>query len=334
VTLAVTGQRGVQRPGVPYTEVAHRKGVRDWEIMKAIRHHLRLSGRDAPILATLWNPEATLAMLAGSRRVSILAHGNEVMSYGKRGFKHHLRRIVLARARIVICNSRFTEGIVKVIAPKARTAVLNPAVDASAFAPTMTQSAARELLSFPAMTRMVLTVARLDPIKGHETVLRAIAEVPPEQRRALYYVIIGKGEMRAPLEKMAQDLGIAGQVKFAGFVTDQELMAWYTAADIFVLPSLVDPHRRGMEGFGMALTEAQAAGLPVIGTRSGGIPDAVKENEGGWLIDEKDHDALALHLTHLAENPMAFAEQGRLGADRVKRDHDWQTYAAQLLELI
>jgi phosphatidyl-myo-inositol dimannoside synthase len=334
VTFASSGNSGVARPLAPVTEVERRKGVRDWQLFRAIRNHLKLFGRDGPILATLWNPEATLAVLAGARRVSILAHGNEVMPYKRRGVKHWLRRIVLQRAHVVICNSGFTETLVKAIAPKAETAVLNPAVDAAAFSLSMTQEAAREFLDVPAMARIVLTVARLDPIKGHETVLRAIASMPPLKRQALTYVIIGKGEMYTLIKETADQLGITDRVKFAGFVTDQELMTWYAAADLFVLPSIVDCNRRGMEGFGMALTEAQAAGLPVIGTRSGGIPDAVKEGEGGWLIEERDHAALADHLTHLVDAPAEFDDQGRLAAERIRRDHSWQNYAANLLELI
>ena len=334
VTFGMAGKEGLLRPSASFTEVDRRKGVRDWQMLKAIRNYMKLMGRDAPVLATVWNPEATLAMLAGARRISVLAHGNEVMPYKRRGVKHWLRRTVLQRAHIVVCNSRFTESLVKGIAPKSKTAVLNPAVDAAAFSPSMTQDAARKILDLPPTARIALTVARLDPIKGHETVLRAIATMPASKRQEIVYVIIGKGEMHAPLQEAAESLGIADQVRFAGFVADQELTTWYAAADLFVLPSIVDLGRRGMEGFGMALTEAQAAGLPVIGTRSGGIPDAVSEGEGGWLIEERDASALAQHLTYLVDAPAEFVKQGQRGAERVRHKQNWQDYASRLLELI
>jgi phosphatidylinositol alpha-1,6-mannosyltransferase len=334
VTLKRHQSTGLPRPQVPCLEVSRLKGLRDWQLVRAMRAYLHHHGSHAPVLTTLWNPEASLALLAGAQRVSILAHGNEVMPYPHQGPKAWLRQAVLERAHRVICNSRFTESLVAKLAPRAQTAVLNPAVDATAFQSSLSQGAARQTLQLPLHTSLVLTVARLVPIKGHATVLRALAELQPEVRQQLLYVIVGQGPMRSALETLAADLGVAAQVHFAGFVADADLPAWYAAADLFVLASRVDDNLRGMEGFGMALTEAQAAGLPVIGSRSGGIPDAVRSNEGGWLVDENDAVGLATHFRQLLVNPTSMKEQGRRGAARVLRDFNWDQYAAKLLELI
>ncbi|MCE6949622.1 glycosyltransferase family 4 protein [Cereibacter sphaeroides] len=334
VTFASGGRTGLPRPESEVAEVDRRKGLRDLQLLQLVRRHLRQYGPDAPIVTSVWSPEATLAMLAGARRVTILAHGNEVMPYRRQVLKTRLRRLVLGRAKMVVCNSRFTESLVRQIAPQARTAVLNPAIDADHYHPPMSRAGARQHLGLPLTKRIVLTVARLDPIKGHETMLRAMAELTEAARADLLYVIIGKGEMRDPLTRLAHELGLAAQVHFAGFVADADLSAWYGAADLFVLPSVVDSERGGMEGFGMALTEAQAAGLPVIGTRSGGIPDAVREGDGGWLIPERDHIALASHVRRLLDAPDVFAEQGRRGAERVRREMTWAGYAQRLMELI
>lgn len=334
VTIKAGDTTGLPRPEVRHLEVAQRKGWRDWQLVQSVRAHLRRHGADAPILATVWNPEATLALLAGAQRVSILAHGNEVMPYPGPGPKALLRQAVLERAHAVICNSHFTETLVRQAAPRARTSVLNPAVDGSAFRPKVTRQQARTQLDLPAEPLIALTVARLDPIKGHETVLRALGQLPITERQQILYVIIGKGSMRGPLENLAHELRIREMVRFAGFVSDQDLPSWYAAADLFVLPSIVDRQRRGMEGFGMALTEAQAAGLPVIGSNSGGIPDAVREDEGGWLIQEGDAQALAARLMQMLADPDSLREQGRRGMERVTRDHNWPDYAKRLLELI
>lgn len=334
VTLASGARTGLPRPGGEVVEVDRRKGLRDVQMLRLVRQHLRHYGPNAPILTSVWNPEATLAMLAGARRVTVLAHGNEVMPYPRKGWKARLRRLVLERARVVVCNSGFTETLVRQIAPAARTAVLNPAVDADRFHSPISRQSARARLDLPASKRIILTVARLDPIKGHETVLRAIAELTEAERASLFYVMIGKGEMRERLSTWVHELGLESYVRFAGFVADADLPIWYRAADLFVLSSFVDPTRRGMEGFGMALTEAQAAGLPVIGTRSGGIPDAVREGEGGWLIEEHDHVALAGHLHRLHDTPEIFAEQGRRGAERVRRDMTSAGYVQRLREII
>lgn len=334
VTLKGAQRSGLSRPQAPCLEVSRLKGLRDWQLVRAVRAYLHHHGSHAPVLTTLWNPEASLALLAGAQRVSILAHGNEVMPYPRQGPKARLRQAVLERAHRVICNSHFTESQVQRIAPGAQTAVLNPAVDAAVFQSSLSQVAARQILQLPLHIHLVLTVARLVPIKGHATVLRALAELPAEVRQQLLYVIVGQGPVRSELEALAAELGISAQVQFAGFVADADLPTWYAAIDLFVLVSRVDSNLRGMEGFGMALTEAQAAGLPVIGSRSGGISDAVCSNEGGWLVDENDAVGLATHLRQLVENPTSMKEQGRRGAARVLRDCKWAQYAAKLIELI
>ncbi|MAQ44255.1 MAG: hypothetical protein CL812_00085 [Confluentimicrobium sp.] len=332
VSLVDAGKSGIHRPAATHVDVEPARSRRDLQIFCNVRAHLAKYGRDAPILATVWNPEATLALLAGARRVSILAHGNEVMPYLRSGLKGRLRRYVLKRAHVVICNSRFTESLVLDAAPAARTMVVNPGVDATLA--TRTRAEARSIHNIDATANVILTVARLDAIKGHETVLRALAALPAERRQSFVYVIVGKGDMREALERQANQLGIADLVRFEGFVADSELPEWYAAADAFVLTSVVDPQRRGMEGFGMAFTEAQAAGLAVIGTRSGGIPDAVSEGEGGWLIDERDAEALAGHLRRLNDDPASFRMQGAKGAARVRREMNWTTYTDRILAAI
>ena len=330
VTFEAAGREGLPRPPARYIEVPRRKGLRDWALFRAVR----ALKPGTPILTSVWNPEAALALLAGKRRISILAHGNEVMRYKGQSLKARLRRFVLERAHVVICNSHFTEGLVRDIAPGARTHVLNPAVDAAAFEPPVSKVQAREALDLPPGKRLVLTVARLDPIKGHDTVLRALSQLPEAERSAIHNLIVGSGGERPRLKALALELGVSDQVQFAGFVADAELPLWYTAADVFCLCSVVDKTRRGMEGFGMSLTEAQAAGLPVIGSRSGGITDAVKEGAGGWLIEEQDSAALAQHLSHLVAAPEAFAAQGKLGAARIRREMNWASYAARIRSIV
>ncbi|MEP3145194.1 glycosyltransferase family 4 protein [Qipengyuania citrea] len=334
ITSAAEGRLGLARPASEYTEVRRCKGLRDVGILLAIRRHFQTFGSGIPILTTVWNPEATLALLAGSRRVIVLAHGNEVMRYRYRGLKAIFRRFVLERAKVVVCNSRFTQDLVRQIAPAARTTVLNPSVDADQFCSPLPSLDARKRLGLPIKKRIILTIARLDPVKGHDTVLRAMARLNKEELEQLHYVIIGKGEMEDHLVNLAKELELESCVEFAGFQPDAALRTWFGAANLFVLPSVLDLGRQGMEGFGMAFTEAQAAGLPVIGTRSGGIPDAIAEGEGGWLIAERDDCALAEHFRMLISDPSAFVEQGKLGAMRVRRDMTWQDYARRLVDLI
>ncbi len=321
---------GPKRPSCPHCEVSRRRGIREVQTLT----RLLRTPRALPVIATIWNPEGTLATLACCTHLTILAHGNELMDYSGSSVKARLRRYVLGHARWVVCNSAYTEGLVRRIAPSARTAVLKPAVDAERFVYPDGRDKARERLDLPSDKRIVLSVSRLDAMKGHETVLQALAALTPARRDHILYVIAGRGQHAAALRECASQLNLAAQTRFVGFVPDEDLPAWYAAADLFTLCSIEDRTRRAVEGFGMVFTEAQAAGLAVIGTRSGGIPDAVREGDGGWLIAERDSEALRRYFERLADDPSLFHAEGRRGQARVRRQHRWDTYVHNLAALI
>ena len=323
VTFSANDNTGSTRPNADYWEISRHKGLRDLQLMYAVNQ----AGRDTRVLAIKWNPEATLAMLAGARRVSILVHGTELMENNGQPLRTWLRRLVLERAHQIICNSKFNEKRVHKIAPKAQTTVLNPGINLERFKASYEKTEIRQKLGLPLGKKILLTVSRLVENKGHETVLRAISLLNTQQRSKLLYVVIGKGYMLEQLKVLTKQLKIIDQVKFVGF-KDDDLPFWYQASDLFVLTST------GIEGFGIAFIEAQAAGLAVIGTRCGGIPDAVCEGEGGWLIDEKDTLALASHLKKLLAEPEVIEEQGRLGLARMKREFSLDNYTKRLLKLI
>src|SRR5207245_1650488 len=97
------------------------------------------------------------------------------------------------------------------------------------------------------------------------------------------YAVAGIGSRRDALERLVAELGLGDAVRLLGFVSDDELPALYNAADLFVLAS-----RRYdllVEGFGISIVEASASGLPVIGSRSGGIPEAIRDGETGFLVE-------------------------------------------------
>ncbi len=139
-------------------------------------------------------------------------------------------------------------------------------------------------------------------------------------------MVAGKGEHLQTLQALAEELGVATHVRWLGFVAEDDLPALYAASDLFVLCTREDPRERGVEGFGLAFLEAQAAGVPVLGTRAGGIPDAVEDGRGGWLVAQNDVAAVRGHLARLVAEPAAFAAQGRAGLQRVERECGWDVY--------
>ncbi|MFL6332377.1 MAG: glycosyltransferase [Pyrinomonadaceae bacterium] len=146
----------------------------------------------------------------------------------------------------------------------------------------------RSRLGLGAGERVVLAVGRLSREKAHADLLRAFARLAREEVGAgAQLVIVGDGPERAPLDTLAAEAGLDGRVIFAGQSGD--VAPFYAAADLFVLPS-------HSEGSPYALLEAMAAGLPVVATAVGGVPEIVSDGESALLVPPRDEQALAAAL--------------------------------------
>ncbi|WP_442496916.1 glycosyltransferase family 4 protein [Methylobacter sp. sgz302048] len=333
LTLSADRRPGLARPQISTQEVPRSKLQRDI----ATFGYLRGLPSSIPVLSTVWSPEGALAYLACRTNSILMAHGNEVMPYpgGLRYFvKNWLRRKALSSARAVICNSRYTERLVQAISPEANTVVITPGVDATRFKPVEDELLAKQQFHLPTDRRIILSVSRMDAYKGHDLVLNALAQMPAERRETLHYVIAGRGPHLDSLKALAVSLGLSNSITWLGFVADENLPTLYGCADLFVLCTKEDPQARGVEGFGMVFLEAQATGVPVIGTTAGGIPDAVEEGEGGWLIEQGDVTALQLHLERLSMDVSSFKEQGLRGRQRALTKGSWEVYVSKLLNVV
>lgn len=131
--------------------------------------------------------------------------------------------------------------------------------------------------------------ARLEEVKDHETLLLA-AEKVLEKRQDVRFYIIGAGSLREPLEERAEGLGIAGNVVFTGFLQDVERME--AALDIAVITSK-------QEALCLSIIESMWAGVPAVGTDSGGVSEVIRDGETGWLVPAGDSVALAARLLEL-----------------------------------
>lgn len=167
----------------------------------------------------------------------------------------------------------------------------------------------------------LLTVGSLVPRKGHEVLFTALAQLAELDWRLTCAGSLARDPaLVARLRSLCAECGLAERVDFRGEVADAELERLYDGADLFVLASLY-------EGYGMVYTEAVARGLPVIATRTGGVPEAVPAG-AGILVPPGDVAALAQTLRRVIGEPEAYAEL-RTGA-RAAREGlaDWDASAA------
>jgi len=176
----------------------------------------------------------------------------------------------------------------------------------------------------------LLTVARLEWHKGIDTVMRALPAIRaahPETR----YAVAGVGDRLPQLQQLQRDLGLAEAVQFLGAVPDDELPALYNAADLYI--GVSRRHELLAEGFGISLVEASACGLAVVGGRSGGVPDAVREGETGILVDPDDPAAVARCVTELLANPERRKQLGLAGRKAVEEFYNWDRVARDLIRI-
>jgi len=202
----------------------------------------------------------------------------------------------LARAAHVIVPSPHTAAVLRrdYAVPAVRLTVARPGIDRPAKPPQ------------PVSPPLILSVGLLAPRKGHDVLLRALATIADRDWQA---VIVGRdhdGRTGDALAQQARDLGLAGRVRFAGEMSGDALEALYAEASMFALATRY-------EGYGMVFAEALVRGLPVVGCRTGAVPDTVPEGTG-VLVAVDDAAGFAAALARLLDDPgrrAAFAAEAR-----------------------
>lgn len=180
-------------------------------------------------------------------------------------------------------------------------------------------------------TPTILHVARLVDVKGTQYLLRAFAALARAHAQA-QLVIIGDGPLKRRLRSLARSLGLAERVRFLGARPHADVLAWIRKAAMLVLPSVRTATGR-VEGLGMVLLEAGASGVPVVASRQGGIPECVLDGRTGWLVPERDVDALARKMSALLDHPGTRLKMGAQARAHVERHFDLRRQSEALESL-
>jgi colanic acid/amylovoran biosynthesis glycosyltransferase len=216
-------------------------------------------------------------------------HGLPPVGVGKLAPEKMAR--VFAAGDLFLVNTRFARAQLEGLGcPPGKIAILPQGTDLSRF-PFRERQAPED------GRYAVLTVARLTPEKGVLYAVRAMSLLAQRHPR-LEYRIVGEGPERAALEREAASLGLSGQVTLLGPFSGRQLSRHYAEAHAFVLPSL-KAENGWQETQGVVIQEAQASGLPVIATRTGGIPECVIDGQTGLLVPDRDPGALAAAIERL-----------------------------------
>jgi colanic acid/amylovoran biosynthesis glycosyltransferase len=220
-----------------------------------------------------------------------------------REYLHGRPRLQKKGALFLTCSAYVRRRGLEIGYPAERTIVHSIGVDVERFKPPLAKR--RE--------KIVLFVGRLVEKKGCASLIEAMAEV---QRRcpAAELVVIGDGGLRSDHEARAAAWCV--RCRFLGAQPTAAVRDWMARAAVFCVPSVVAASGDA-EGFGMVFIEAQAMGLPVVSTRSGGIPEAVENRETGLLVNERDPRALAEAILALIESDELWRRLSVAGRRRV-----------------
>lgn len=157
---------------------------------------------------------------------------------------------------------------------------------------------------------LLAMVGRMTPVKGHKILLHSL-KIICAQEPSVRVWMVGEGECRPELERLAVRLGIDQYIRWWGY--RENIPAMLQAIDLLIMPSL-------NEGFGLSAVEAMASGCPVVGSRVGGIPEVIQEKETGWLVPPQDPSALAEAILQGVRHPSERRRMGEKARERVKQE--------------
>jgi colanic acid/amylovoran biosynthesis glycosyltransferase len=177
----------------------------------------------------------------------------------------------------------------------------------------------------------IATTGRLVEKKGVEYAIRAVVKVASIYPN-IEYKILGDGELKEHLNKLITELNIGHIVKLMGWKQQQEIVEILNNTHIFIAPS-VTATDGNQDAPVNTLKEAMAMGLPVISTKHGGIPELVEDGVSGFLVPERNADAIALKLTYLIENPELWKTMGKAGRGCVEEKYDMHKLNDELVAI-
>lgn len=236
-------------------------------------------------------------------------------------------------ANVIKVISKFLEGEVQKLGVSAPVHIIPNGVDVAKFSATVADETIADLKNKfgKKMGDVILfTASRLVLSRGVEDTIRALAFLPANVK----FVIAGEGDDKEKLEEIARESKVSERVQFVGHVDHAELPGYYKASDIFVRPSII-------EGFGNAFVEAFAAGIPVVATPVGGIPDFLFDPERnpnkaptGLFCEVQNPESIARAVQRFIDNPALVSEVVANAKALVAEKYDWDGISNMQKELL
>lgn len=313
--------------------------IRLWRVARAVRRILHESPADL-IYCGHWRASGIAARLATTglsrKPVYIQAiHGSEVLYLLRPGFRNTVHKKIFewvtSTATCMVALGSYQAQILQRLGVDRERVFTSPeGVDLSLF-DDVDRTVVDSLRARLALKgkRVILTVGRLVERKGHDVVIRALPAIV-EQVPTATYLIVGSGPNEIALRRLVRDVGVGSdRIRFCGRVPAEQLTAYYSLCDVFVMPNR--EVGSDTEGFGIVFIEAGACRKPCIGGRSGGSRDAIVDGETGILVDPSSHSEVAKATVTLLNDDGLSSRLGAAARQRIEKELQYVQVANKIL---
>jgi phosphatidylinositol alpha-1,6-mannosyltransferase len=269
--------------------------------------------------------------------VVVNVHGLDLI-YDHPAYQWMIRSLLPRCDRVFAISHAAKKEACKRDVPPERVSVVHPGLDFSEFEIVPDVDHIKRHCGLQERS-ILLSAGRLAKRKGLVEFVKYSLPAIVEERPNTVFVIVGgnptlslthKEDIESQIQFEADQLGLENHVRMLGWIDRRDLVALYHVCDLFVLPAIQVPG--DIEGFGIVLIEASAAGRPVVSTKLGGITDAVEDGKSGILVEAGRWSELSDVILGLLADESARREMGQFGRERVQTEFDWPIVAGRYVE--
>lgn len=267
----------------------------------------------------------------------LITHGVEIMLRWKKWSTRVRLKYVISKMDEFVAVSDATKIYLQHVVPKGKEKnihVVYNGVNVRKLDNHMNTDLIINKYNIPSNKFVILTIGSLVTRKGVDILLQADILLK-EKNLPYFHIIIGRGNEKENIEQIVKSAEISENILNIDYIEDEkELAAFYYIADVFALMSKEEFYPPGLEGFGIVYAEAQYAGLPVIGGKSGGVTSTVKDGFTGYLIDPdviNSHELVADKISLLVKNKDVYNYFSDNAKKFAKKKFSWFNYASKLM---